>query len=188
MLEVLTKNRWWLFVRGVAAIIFGVLAFVWPGITLLALVLLFGAYALVDGATALMLVLKGHRPEGAGVWMLVLVGVAGIAAGIVTFFWPGITAVALLIVVAAWAIAHGIFELLAAVRLRKEIEHEWLLGLAGVVSIIFGLALIVQPNVGLLALVWLVGVYAVVLGILYIVLSFRLERFERRLRHASRVA
>lgn len=185
MLEVLARNRWWLLVRGVAAVVVGILAFVLPNITLLALVLLFGAYALVDGVAALVLALRGRHPEGAKTWMLVAVGIAGIAAGVVTFFWPGITAVALLAVVAAWAIARGIFEIIAAFRLRREIDREWLLGLSGAVSIAFGVILILQPSIGLLALVWLVGVYAVVVGILEIVLSFRLPQLERRFGHAS---
>lgn len=184
MLEVLVRNRGWLFVRGVAALVFGILAFVWPEVTLLALVLLYGAYAFVDGVAALVLAIRGHRPPGASVWSLVLVGLLGVGAGVVTVFWPGITAVALLILVAAWAIARGIFEVVAAVRLRKEIEGEWLLGLAGAVSILFGAVLIAQPAAGLLALVWLVGVYAVVAGILYIWLGFRLGHVDTRLAHA----
>src|SRR5437868_4970385 len=122
MMEVLARNRWWLFVRGVAGILFGVLAFVWPGLTLLALVLLYGAYALVDGLSALVLAVRGQRPAGTRLWELVLVGLAGVAAGVITFFWPGITAVALLVLVAVASIIRGVFEIVAAIRLRKEID------------------------------------------------------------------
>jgi uncharacterized membrane protein HdeD (DUF308 family) len=188
MLDVLAKNRTWLFVRGIAAILFGVLAFIWPGITLLVLVLLYGAYALVDGVAALVLALRGRRPKDTPLWTIVLVGIAGIAAGIITFLWPGITALALLVVVAAWAIVRGIFEIVAAVRLRKEIDGEWLLGLAGALSIVFGVLLLLQPAAGLLALVWLVGIYSIIAGILYISLGVRLGHPERRAPHAPRPA
>lgn len=188
MLEALARNRRWLYVRGVAALIFGALAFVWPRMTLLALVYLFGAFALIDGVATLVLVLRGRRPSDTNVWMLVLVGVLGIAAGIISFVWPDITAVALLILVAAWAIARGILEIVAAVRLRKEIEREWLFGLAGLVSIAFGVLLVLQPQAGLLALVWLVGLFAMIIGVLYIALGMRLARYERAFRHASRAA
>lgn len=188
MLDVFAKNRTWLFVRGIAAIVFGILAFIWPGPTLLALVLLFGAYALVDGVASLVLVLRRRRPKDTPVWAMVLVGIAGIGAGVVTFLWPGITAVALLAVVAAWAIVRGIFEIIAAVRLRKEIEGEWLLGLAGALSIVFGVLLLLQPGAGLLALVWLVGIYALIAGVVYISLGVRLGHPERRAPHAPRPA
>lgn len=188
MLEVLMRNRVWLFVRGVAAVIFGILALAWPEITLLALVLLYGAFALVDGVASLVLALRGRRPPGSKTWTFVVVGVLGIAAGLVTFFWPAITAVALLIVVAAWAILRGIFEIIAAVRLRKEIEHEWLLALVGALSVAFGVLLILQPAAGLLALVWLVGIFAIIAGILYMAVGLRLGQAERRFAHAHRAA
>lgn len=188
MLDVLAKNRGWLYVRGIAAIVFGILALILPGITLLALVLLYGAYALVDGVSALVLAVRGRRPKESPLWAIVLVGIAGIAAGIITFLWPGITAVALLVLVAAWSIVRGIFEIVAAVRLRKEIDGEWLLGLAGVLSIVFGVLLLVQPAAGLLALVWLVGIYSIIAGIVYISLGVRLGHPERRAPHAPRPA
>lgn len=188
MLDVFTKNRRWLFVRGIAAILFGILAFVWPGLTLLALVLLYGAYALVDGVSALVLAVRGRRRRETSVWPMILVGIAGIAAGIITFLWPGITALALLVLVAAWSIVRGVFEIIAAVRLRKEIDGEWLLGLAGVLSIVFGVLLVLQPGAGLLALVWLVGIYMIIAGVIYISLGVRLAHPERHVPHAPRPA
>ena len=174
MRSILTRNRRWLIVRGVAAMLFGVLTFVWPAVSLLVLVLFYGAYALVDGFAALVLALSGHRSPGL-TWTLVLVGLLGIVAGIVTLFWPTITALALLAVIAIWAISRGVFEIMAAIRLRREIKGEWLLFVAGVLSIAFGLLLILQPRAGLLVIVWLIGVYSLILGVLYVALGLRLR-------------
>lgn len=177
---VMLANRWWLVaLRGLFAVLFGVVAFIWPGITLAALVLLFGAYALVDGGLALFTAI-GHRDAGQPRWLLALEGLLGIATGIATFLWPGITALALLAVVAAWALLTGLVEIVAAIRLRKEIEGEWLLILSGVVSVVLGLALVIRPGAGLLALVWLAAAYAVVFGLLFIALGFRLRNWSKR--------
>ena len=153
--------------RDLLAILFGIMAFVWPGITLFALVVLFGAYALLDGITAIVLGIaarterSGDTPVRREWWAMILVGVLGIAAGIITF-WPGITAFALLIVIAVTAIVRGIAEVIAAIRLRKYIEHEWLLGFAGVISIAFGVVLLARPAIGALAVVWAIGAWAMV--------------------------
>jgi uncharacterized membrane protein HdeD (DUF308 family) len=174
LLETLSRNWWLLLLRGIAGIGFGVLAFLWPGITLLVLVFLFGAYALVDGALAVAAAFArrgGRAPTG---W-LVLIGVLGIAVGVATFFWPGITAIALLAMIAAWSILHGVFEIAGAIRLRREIEGEWLLILSGVLSVAFGALLLIFPGAGALAVVWLIGAYAVVFGVLLVVLSLRLR-------------
>jgi uncharacterized membrane protein HdeD (DUF308 family) len=172
--ESLARNWWLLLLRGIAGVAFGVLAFAWPGLTLFALVLLYGAYALVDGVFAIVAAIKsrGRAPTG---W-LALVGVLGIAAGIVTFLWPGITALALLALIAAWSILHGVFEVVGAIRLRREIRGEGLLILSGLLSVAFGVAVLIWPGAGALALVWLIGGYAIVFGVLMIVLSFRLRR------------
>jgi uncharacterized membrane protein HdeD (DUF308 family) len=136
LLHALARHWWLLLLRGICAILFGVLAFVWPGITLLTLVLLYGAFALVDGVLALAEAVMGGAP--APRWWLALVGLLGIAVGILTFAWPGITALVLLLFIAGWAIATGILQIVGAIRLRKEIDNEWLLIASGVVSIIFG--------------------------------------------------
>ena len=181
LLRALADNWWLLLFRGVAAIIFGVLAFFWPGITLLTLVLLWGAYALVDGVLALWAAISGRVPSMTGPrWWLAIVGLAGIAAGIITFAWPGITTVVLLMFVAAWAVVTGVMQIVGAVRLRKEIEGEWLLVLSGVLSIAFGLILFAQPATGALALVWLIAWFAVLSGIVNIALAFRVKQYHQR--------
>ena len=173
-------DNWWLMVlRGVAAILFGVLAFVWPGITLLSLTFLWGAYALVDGAASLWAAIVGRGGEMAPRWWLAVVGVAGIVAGLLAFLFPGITALVLLVFIAGWAIVTGIFEIIGAIRLRKEIEGEWLLGLSGVLAILFGIALIAVPGAGLLSLVWMIGVFAVVIGVSQIALGIKLRKHRR---------
>jgi uncharacterized membrane protein HdeD (DUF308 family) len=169
-------RNWWLFlIRGIAAIIFGVLAFAWPGVTLVTLVLLYGAYALIDGVSALAAAIAGTAPAVSR-WWLVVVGIAGILAGILTFVWPGITALVLLLFIAGWSIAIGVFQIIGAIQMRKEIDNEWLLILSGALSVLFGLALFFMPGAGLLALVWLIGSYALLFGILTVGFALRLRR------------
>jgi len=167
----------------VAAILFGIAAFVWPGITLVALVLLFGAYALVDGIFAVIAGVAARREQERW-WMMILEGVAGIVIGVLTFLYPGITALVLLYFIAAWSIVTGAFEIAAAIRLRREIEGEWLLGLAGFASLLFGVLLVILPGPGALALIWLIGSYALIFGVLMLILAFRLrglrDTMERR--------
>ena len=175
VLPVLSRNWWALALRGLAAIIFGILAFVWPGITLWALILLFGAYMLVDGVFAIVAAVR-VAGEAARWWLLLVEGILGVLAGIVAFVWPDLTALALLYFVAAWAIVTGIFEIVGAIRLRREIEGEWALILGGALSVLFGVLLVaVGPGVGLLSLVWLIGVYAVAFGVLLLILAFRVR-------------
>ncbi|MCI0695195.1 HdeD family acid-resistance protein [candidate division KSB1 bacterium] len=167
-------SYWWvLLLRGIIAALFGFLAFVMPGLTLVALVLLYGAYALVDGVTALFV---GGRARA---WWLVFAGVLGLVAGVLTFIFPAITAFWLLILIASWAIVRGIFEIVAAIQLRKELTNEWMLILGGVLSIIFGILLLLNPAAGALAMVWLIGSYALVFGMMMIVLSFRLRGLRK---------
>jgi uncharacterized membrane protein HdeD (DUF308 family) len=128
--------------RGPAALLFGIVAFIWPGITL---VVLWGGYALVDGIFALV---YAFRAAGERRWLLVLQGVVGVAAGLATLLWPGTTALVLLYVIAAWALVIGVLFMVAAIRLRQEIQGEWLLGLAGLVSVIFGVLLVLSPGAG----------------------------------------
>lgn len=180
MLEV-AGRYWWLFlVRGLLAIGFGVVALMWPGITLLALVVLFGAYVLVDGIVDVGVALAGRGPGdsalGGGDRMLVgLIRVVGIAAGLIAFFWPGITAFALLLVVAAWAILRGVTELIAAWRLRAELTNEWMWVLTGLLSIALGVVLIVDPGAGALALVFWIGIFAIAWGVALCVVGFRVR-------------
>jgi len=179
MLEHLGRNWGWVVLRGVAAVLFGILAFAWPGITLAALVIVWGAYALADGILALVAAYR-VRDQGKPFWSLVIVGLLGIAAGIVTFIWPGMTALVLLMFIAAWAVVMGIFQIIAAIRLRKEIKNEWLLGLSGVLSVLFGVIMFVQPGAGALAVIWVIAAYAIVFGILLIWLGLRLKKRSER--------
>src|SRR5262245_28220511 len=173
MLHALCKNWWLLLLRGIAAIVFGILTFVWPGITLLTLVLFYGAFALVDGVLAIAAAIMGGAP--APRWWLAIIGLLGIAVGILTFMMPGVTALVLLLFIAGWAIATGVFQIIGAIQLRKEIDNEWLLIAGGVLSVLFGLILIVQPGTGALALLYVIGAYAILYGILLVVLSLRLR-------------
>ena len=172
-LESLTQNWWVLALRGVVGILFGIITFVWPGISLAALVFLYGAYAFADGVLAIV---TAVRRRGADRWWLLLLqGIVGIGAGVVTWLWPGITALALLAIIAAWALMGGALQVAAAIRLRKVITGEWLLVLSGVLSIALGILLVAFPGPGALALVIWIGAYAFVFGILLLVLGFRLR-------------
>ena len=172
------KLNWWLLaLRGLIAVVFGVLAFMWPGATLITLVWLFGAFALLNGI--LSLVLAAKTPKGyPKVGSLILGGLLGILAGLLALVMPGITALGLLILIAAWAIATGVMELVAAVRLRTIIANEWLLILAGIASVAFGVILLLQPAAGALALIWLIGAWALVFGILLMILAFRMRNWK----------
>jgi uncharacterized membrane protein HdeD (DUF308 family) len=174
----LSRNWWAMAIRGVAAIIFGVLTLVLPGITLAAMVLLFGAYALVDGIFAIIAAARGRR-ETQPWWALVIEGVLSIAAGIVTFMWPGLTTLVLFYVIASWAIITGVLEIIAAIRLRKEIRGEFWLALSGVLSIAFGVLVYLFPVAGALALVLWTGAYAIVFGAFLVGLSLRLRKAQR---------
>ena len=182
ILHAFTKNWWVLLVRGLLALLFGAMTFAWPGATLVALVLLYGAYAFVDGVTATSIGVTSRA------WWLVLSGLAGVAVGIGTFFYPGITAIALFYLIAGWAIMRGIFEIVAGVELRKLISGAWVLVLGGILSIVFGSLFIAYPAPGVLALAWLIGAYAFVYGAVMIVLAFLLHSLPGRLEmHAGRV-
>jgi uncharacterized membrane protein HdeD (DUF308 family) len=167
------SGHWWaLAIRGVIAILFGLAALLRPGIALEALILLFGAYALVDGVFAIVGVFGGTR-GGTPRWLLLIEGIAGILAGLIAFVLPGLTALLLLYLVSAWAIITGIFEIATALRLRREIRGEWALIIGGALSVLFGVILIVvSPFAGLLSLIWLIGIYAIAFGILVLVTAF----------------
>jgi uncharacterized membrane protein HdeD (DUF308 family) len=171
--------------RGVAAVVFGLLTLIWPGLTLTALVYLFGAYALVDGVFTIGAVIA-QAPETRGRRViLVLQGLLGVAAGIVTFVWPDITALALLYVIAAWAIVTGVLEIVAAIQLRAELHNEWLLVLGGVASVIFGILLLITPGPGALVITWLIGWYALFFGVVMLGLAWRLHRVQSTLRDTA---
>jgi uncharacterized membrane protein HdeD (DUF308 family) len=179
----LMAHEWRMFaLRGVAAIVFGILALVWPGKTLQVLVLLFGAYALVDGIAMLVALIRGDAAARQNGWAVALIGVTGIIAGVVTFFWPGLTAMSLLYVVAFWAIATGVFQVAAAIALRREIDGELWMVLGGVLSIVFGGLLIAYPSSGLISLVWLLGGWAILFGGANLGLAYGLHGIDASLR------
>ena len=170
------SGHWWaLALRGAIAILFGLAALLRPEIALQALILLFGAYALVDGVFAIVGIFGGTR-GGTPRWLLLIEGIAGILAGLIAFMLPGLTALLLLYLIAAWAIITGIFEIATAIRLRREIRGEWALILGGALSVLFGVILIVvSPFAAILSLVWLIGVYAVAFGILMLITAFQVR-------------
>ena len=165
--------------RGVAAIAFGILAFVWPGLTLITLTVLWGAYALVDGVIAIWAAFNASGGDAGPRWWLGLSGVAGILAGVVTFYYTGETTLVLLMFVAVWAVIIGALQIWGAIALRKVLKDEWLLILSGVLSIAFGAVLLAQPTAGALAFVWIIAWYAIFFGGLYVALAFRLRQYKR---------
>ncbi len=179
MLELLKRNWWIVALRGVTSVVFGLVALFWPGATLAVLIALYGAYALVDGVFSIASAVHRHGTGGslAPLW---LEGIFGLLAGVVAWVWPGLTAIVLVYVIATWAVVTGAFEIATAIRLRKEIEGEWLLGAAGLASIAFGLVLAFRPLAGTLALLWLLGWYAIVFGAFVIGLAISV-----RLRHGA---
>jgi uncharacterized membrane protein HdeD (DUF308 family) len=173
----LARNWWAVALRGVAAILFGILTLVWPGISLAALVLLFGAYALVDGVFNIVAALRGRR-GGYPWWALLVEGLVSIAAGLIAVFMPGLTALALVYVIGAWAVVTGVFEIVAAIRLREQIRGEGWLVLTGILSVAFGALLWIAPGAGALAMVLWIGAYAIVFGALLVALAFRLRSWR----------
>jgi len=174
MVHVLARNWWALLIRGIAAVIFGILAFLWPGITLYVIGILFGAYAFVDGVFAIVAAVRAAQAHERW-WPFVLEGIVGLVIAAITFYDVRITLFALYITIAVWAFITGILEIAAAVQLRKAIANEWLLILAGICSILFSVLMFWRPFAAALAIVWIIAAYAVVFGIMMIALSFRLR-------------
>jgi uncharacterized membrane protein HdeD (DUF308 family) len=179
MLTTVCKRWWVLLVRGIAAILFGICAIAWPGATLLYLVILFGMFSIVDGVAGIILGFRGEA-DGTVWWTMVFLGLLAIAAGIAAFAWPGITLLVLATIIAISAIVRGAFEIFAAITLRKEIDDEWILGLSGAMSVIFGALIMFRPGAGLLALTLLIGAYMLALGVFAIALSLRLRVMHRK--------
>ena len=173
LLHGLAKHWWVLALRGVAAIVFGVLAFAWPGITILSLVMLYGAYAFVDGVFSIFAAIGGGTP--APRWWLAVVGILGILAGLIAFANPVLVGLYLLWFIGAWAIVSGVMEIIGAIRLRKEIDNEWWLILHGLISVLFGIFLFAEPLTSAIALIWVIGAYAVAAGVIMIMLAFKLK-------------
>jgi uncharacterized membrane protein HdeD (DUF308 family) len=178
--SILSRSWWLLLLRGLAAIVFGVLIWFQPAISLAALVLLFGAYCTVDGVFGVWTAISGRKVHEDW-FMLLIKGLLGIGVGILTLLVPGITALALLFYIAIWAIATGVLEVVVAVRLRKDIKGEWALILAGLASIVFGFLMVARPAIGALAVLWLIGSYAVVSGALLLVVALKARKFASTL-------
>ena len=179
-MDVLLSRNWWaVALRGLAAVIFGILALIWPGETFFVLVILFGAYALVDGIFAVVSAIRGRTAIRDWGWLLVE-GIIGILIGVVTFFSTSTTALFLLYLIAFWAIITGIAEIVQAVQLRRTIPNEWALILGGAASVIFGVLLLLFPGTGALAIVWLIGIYAIIFGILLLALAWRLRGMQQQ--------
>ena len=172
ILPALTTNWWALLLRGIAAVLFGLAALFWPGLTLFVLIVFFGAYTLVDGIFAIV---AGIRGSGGRRWLLLAEGVLGVLVGFIAFFSPGMTALVFLYVIAAWAIFTGILKVVMAILLRREIDNEWTMALSGLLWVLLGVVLTVLPGVGLLSLAWLIGVFALGAGLALLVLAFRVR-------------
>lgn len=179
-----TKQWWLLIVQGIFAILFGVSAWVWPDLSVLTLTILFGAYAFAGGVMNIAAAFGAHR-EGDSPWPFIFRGIIGVGTGVVVAVWPDISALSLLYVIAAYAFIIGIFELVTAIELRKVINNEWALALAGIASIAFGVIAAIYPGDGAVAIVWTIGIYAIFFGVLLISLGFRLHGWGRQLSSAT---
>ena len=180
ILQSIAKS-WWLYaLRGVAAIMFGILAFTRPWATILALVLVFGIYAVIDGVLAVIAAFQ-MRKDYQQWWVVLLEGLAGILVGIIALINPFVTAGALLLVIAFWAVFTGFMEIIAAIQLRREIDNEWSLILSGVLSVLLGIVLVVFPSAGALGLIYAIGIYAIFFGLLMLYLSFKVRGVSRTL-------
>jgi uncharacterized membrane protein HdeD (DUF308 family) len=173
MSALLAQNWWLVALRGVVGILFGIVALLFPGSTMLSLVILFSAYMLVDGAFAIASAVRAARRHERWGW-LTLEGIVNIITGILAFLWPGLTILAFVLLIAAWAIVSGALMLAAAFRLKVD-HGRWWLVLGGVVSLVYGVLLILTPLIGALVLTWWLGAYALVFGVVLLVLAFRLR-------------
>jgi uncharacterized membrane protein HdeD (DUF308 family) len=179
LLKPLADNWWLILLRGLLAIVFGLIALIFPGIALLSFVWIFGVFAFVDGIFSIGAAITGGTM--APRWWLIIVGLAGIAVGILAVAWPDRTALILLIFIGAWAVVRGLFEIVGALSVRRHMENEWMLIAAGALSVLFGAVVLIAPGAGALALLWLIGAYAIVFGLMMVGFAFRL----RTHRHAS---
>jgi uncharacterized membrane protein HdeD (DUF308 family) len=177
MVRSLSQNWWLVLLRGVLAILFGILAFVWPEITLLTLVVMFGVYAIVDGLVAVWTGLSRTK-DSPRWWIFLVEGLISIGAGVIALIWPGLATLVLIYMIASWAVITGVLEIVAAIRLRNEITNEWMLGLGGLISIALGVLLFLQPLAGGLAIIWIIAAYAIIFGVLLVVLGFRLKNWK----------
>lgn len=176
----LYKKAWYmLLIRGILLVVFGVLVASWPGLALYTFIIFFGAFALVHGIIGLIGSIM-NRADNEDWWLVLLEGVIGIVIGVLTFAWPGLTGLILAYFIAAWALITGVLRIYSAMKLRKVITGEWMLVIAGIISMLFGIFVFVRPLAGAVAIAWLIGIYAIVFGLLGIMLSFRIKAWQKR--------
>lgn len=174
------ENWWFTLLRGILSILFGIMTFIWPGLTILSLTILWGAFALVDGVMALTTAYKSTSAPSSNRWWLALAGVVGVLAGLLTFLFPLGTSLGLLIFLAAWLVVAGVLQIIGAIRLREQIDNEWLLGLVGLLSVLLGISLVAFPGSGLVSVAWLIGAFAIIAGVSFIGLAMRLKKLADR--------
>jgi uncharacterized membrane protein HdeD (DUF308 family) len=168
------KHWWQIALRGFIALIFGILVLAWPGVSLFILAIIFGAYVFVDGIFTLVAAVNYKAGAGRRTWLFIR-GIAGIIVGLITFFWPAITEIALVMLIAAWALVTGVMELVFAFRANQNTAIKWMFAISGILSLILGFLLLARPIIGALVIIWVIGAYAVLAGILLIILGFRLR-------------
>lgn len=178
MLDLIARNWWVFLIRGLVSILFGLTAIIWPGLTLIALVWLFGVYAIIDGVASIWSGFTNRNRHDRW-WVEILIGIAGIVAGVLVVALPGLSALALMYFIATWMIIIGVLLIVFAIRMRQEIANEWLLGISGLLSVILGIIFLIFPGSGALSLVFWIGSYAILSGILLIAFAFRLRRPDR---------
>ena len=188
MFAKLLSQYWWvLLLRGVLAIVFGAVAYAWPGLTLATLVMFFAAFVLVDGVFDVFAAFSG-RKENENWWVMLLEGLLGIAFGVITWTRPGVTVTVLLLLIAFWAVATGILRIIMAIRLRKEIEGEWWLVLSGLASVLFGVIVMARPGAGAMAMLWVIATWSILVGIFLVILSFQARGFAKKLEDVKAAA
>jgi len=174
-IEILNEKHWWqVAVRGLIALIFGIMVLAWPGVAIAILAIIFGAFVFVDGIFTLVAAVNYKAGAGRRTWLFIR-GIAGIIVGLITFFWPAITALALVILIAAWALVTGVMELVFAFRANQDSAIRWMFAISGILSLILGALMVAQPLIGALVIAVVIGAYAVLAGILLIILGFRLR-------------
>ncbi|WP_239352044.1 HdeD family acid-resistance protein [Snodgrassella communis] len=176
LIDLLSENWWMVLIRGGAALIFGLLTWFYPFVSILIMVMFFGVYALIDGVLGVVIAINGRRTHQDW-WLMLIWGMVSILAGIMTFFVPGITWLVLITFIAIWSLVSGILQIIAAIRLRKSIHGEGWMIVAGMLSVLVGIILFVNPVQGGIALTWVIGIYAALFGVMNIALAFRLRRF-----------
>jgi uncharacterized membrane protein HdeD (DUF308 family) len=171
------KHWWQILIRGLIALIFGIMVLAWPGLSLLIFAIIFGAFVFVDGIFTLVAAIKYKAGAGSRTWLYIR-GIAGIIVGLITFFWPAITALALVILIGAWALVTGVMELVFAFKANQDTALRWMFAISGILSLILGILILAQPLAGMLIVIWIIGAYAVLAGILLIITGFRLRSFK----------